>query len=144
MKTVFADTLCGPGNVGFGGSLVRHAPFAACKTAEAESTRDGIAWLTTEASDYASSRKRIIEILEFLGALGQTPHFRTGRGMRRALASSPGRCASGRIMSKSHQTNLTLWNLTLCLKSLHSWLWPKKSFGRKGGPYHRRRCGSSP
>jgi adenine-specific DNA methylase len=63
---------------GFGASLVRHALFAACKTRETESPRDGITWLTTEVKDYAASRQRVIEILEFLAALRQNaslPHW---------------------------------------------------------------------
>jgi|CXWL01.1.fsa_nt_gi adenine-specific DNA methylase len=66
------------GNSGFGPSLVRHALFAAFKTAESESPRDGITWLTTEVKDYASSRQRVIEILEFLAARRQNaslPHW---------------------------------------------------------------------
>ncbi len=65
-------------NDGFGASLVRHALFAACKTGETEGPRDGITWLTTEVKDYASSRQRVIEILEFLAALRQNaslPHW---------------------------------------------------------------------
>jgi len=63
---------------GFGASVVRHALFAACKTAETESPRGGITWLKTEVKDYASSRQRVIEILEFLAALRQNaslPHW---------------------------------------------------------------------
>jgi adenine-specific DNA methylase len=66
------------GETGFGASLVRHALFATCKTAENEATREGITWLTTEVKDYASNRQRIIEILEFLAALRQNaslPHW---------------------------------------------------------------------
>lgn len=66
------------GDAGFGASLVRHTLFATCKTAETESPRDGITWLTTEVKDYASSRQRVIEILEFLAALRQNaslPHW---------------------------------------------------------------------
>jgi len=66
------------GNDGFGATLVRHALFAACKTAETESARDGITWLTTEVKDYASNRQRVIAILEFLAALRQNaslPHW---------------------------------------------------------------------
>jgi len=66
------------GDDGFGASLVRHALFAACKTAETESPHDGITWLTTEVKDYKSSRQRVIEIIEFLAALRQNaslPHW---------------------------------------------------------------------
>lgn len=59
------------GDTGFGATLVRHALFSALKTSEAESTRDGITWLTTEVKDYASNRQRLIEILEFLATLRQ-------------------------------------------------------------------------
>jgi adenine-specific DNA methylase len=63
---------------GFGASIVRHALFAACKTAETESPRDGITWLKTEVKDYASNRQSVIEILEFLAARRQNaslPHW---------------------------------------------------------------------
>lgn len=62
----------------FGASIVRHALFATHKTAETDSPRDGITWLTTEVKDYKSSRQRIIEILEFLAARRQNaslPHW---------------------------------------------------------------------
>ena len=59
------------GDAGFGGSLVRHALFAAFKTAESEGPRDGITWLTTEVANYAANRGRVIEILEFLAGLRQ-------------------------------------------------------------------------
>ncbi|MGH9967262.1 MAG: anti-phage-associated DUF1156 domain-containing protein [Pyrinomonadaceae bacterium] len=63
---------------GFGGALVRHALFATFKTAETDSPRDGITWLKTEVKNYASSRQRLIDILDFLAALGQNaslPHW---------------------------------------------------------------------
>lgn len=66
------------GNDVFGASLVRHALFAACKTAETENPRDGITWLKTEVKDYASNRQSVIEILEFLAARRQNaslPHW---------------------------------------------------------------------
>lgn len=62
----------------FGVSVVRHALFATFKTAETESPRDGITWLKTEVKGYASSRQRVIEILEFLAARRQNaslPHW---------------------------------------------------------------------
>ena len=59
------------GDAGFGGSLVRHALFATFKTAETDGTRDGITWLTTEVTDYASTRGRLMGILEFLAGLRQ-------------------------------------------------------------------------
>jgi hypothetical protein len=66
------------GDTGFGASVVRHALFAAFKTAETESTRDGITWLTTEVQNYAANRQRVIEILEFLATRRQNaslPHW---------------------------------------------------------------------
>jgi hypothetical protein len=66
------------GDSGFGATLIRHALFSALKTGEAESTRDGIIWLTAEVKDYAASRQRLIEILEFLATLRQNasmPHW---------------------------------------------------------------------
>ncbi len=65
-------------DAGFGASLVRHALFAIFKTVESETPRDGITWLKTEVKDYASSRQRVIEILEFLAARRQNaslPHW---------------------------------------------------------------------
>jgi adenine-specific DNA methylase len=67
------------GETGFGPTLVRHALFAVCKTMETESPRDGLNWLTHEVKDYASSRARILEILEFLATLrhhASMPHWR--------------------------------------------------------------------
>jgi hypothetical protein len=66
------------GDSGFGATLVRHALFSSLKTAEADSTRDGITWLSTEVKDYAANRQRLIEILEFLAILRQNasmPHW---------------------------------------------------------------------
>ena len=65
-------------DAGFGGSLVRQTLFAVCKTSETENPRDGINWLTTEVKDYAASRPRVIEILDFLAALrmnASLPHW---------------------------------------------------------------------
>jgi len=67
------------GDSGFGATLVRHALFAVCKTAETDGPRDGITWLTGEVEDYATGRTRILEILEFLAALrhhASLPHRR--------------------------------------------------------------------
>ncbi|MFO0962031.1 MAG: anti-phage-associated DUF1156 domain-containing protein [Phycisphaerales bacterium] len=59
------------GDDAFGSSLVRHALFATFKTAETESARDGIVWLKTEVKDYASSRQKIIDLLEYFGSFAQ-------------------------------------------------------------------------
>ena len=56
---------------GFADSVVRHALFAAFKTAETEGTRDSITWLKTEVKDYATNRQGLIEVLDFLAALRQ-------------------------------------------------------------------------
>ena len=56
---------------GFGATLVRHALFAAHKTAQTETPREGITWLTTEVPDYAANRSRILALLEYLAALRQ-------------------------------------------------------------------------
>lgn len=56
---------------GFGATLVRHALFAAHKTAQTESPREGITWLTTEVPDYAANRSRILALLEYFAALRQ-------------------------------------------------------------------------
>ena len=45
---------------------------------EAESTRDGITWLTTEVRIMQPNRQRLIEILEFLARIRQNasmPHW---------------------------------------------------------------------
>jgi len=79
------------GDAGFGASIVRHALFAACKTAETDSPRDGITWLTTEVKDYKSSRPRVIEILEFLAAISQNaslPHWHKGAEAAGILAGA--------------------------------------------------------
>jgi len=68
------------GDEGFGASLVRHALFAAFKTAETESTKDALTWLKTEVKNYASTRPRLIEILEFFASFKQNAtmeHFHT-------------------------------------------------------------------
>lgn len=56
---------------GFGATLVRHALFAAHKTAQTETPREGITWLTTEVPDYAANRSRILALLEYFAALRQ-------------------------------------------------------------------------
>lgn len=58
------------GDAGFGSSLVRHALFATFKTAETDSTRDGITWFKTEVKDYAANRQRLIDLLDYIAALG--------------------------------------------------------------------------
>jgi putative DNA methylase len=66
------------GDAGFGATVVRHTLFAACKTGERESPRDGLTWLTTEVKDYASNRARILDILEYLASLrhhASLPHW---------------------------------------------------------------------
>lgn len=59
------------GDAGFGSSLVRHALFATFKTAETDSTRDGITWFKTEVKDYAANRQRLIDLLDYIAALGK-------------------------------------------------------------------------
>lgn len=59
------------GDAGFGSSLVRHALFATFKTAETDSTRDGITWFKTEVKDYAANRQRLIDLLDYMAALGK-------------------------------------------------------------------------
>jgi putative DNA methylase len=59
------------GEDAFGSSLVRHALFATFKTAETESPRDGIVWLKTEVPDYASSRQKLIDLLEYFASFSQ-------------------------------------------------------------------------
>jgi len=79
------------GDAGFGASLVRHALFAACKTAETESPRDGITWLKTEVPAYAANRQRVIQILEFLATLRHhtaLPHWHKDAEAANILAGS--------------------------------------------------------
>lgn len=59
------------GTAGFGATLIRHALFAAHKTAQTDSPREGITWLTTEVPDYAANRSRILALLEYFAALRQ-------------------------------------------------------------------------
>ncbi len=59
------------GEIGFGVTLVRHALFAAHKTAESESTADGITWFKTEVPDYRTNRQRLIDLLEYFATIGR-------------------------------------------------------------------------
>ena len=61
---------------GFADTVVRHALFAAFKTAETERTGDSITWLKTEVKDYATNRQGLIEVLDFLAALRQVTTMR--------------------------------------------------------------------
>jgi adenine-specific DNA methylase len=66
------------GSGAFGASLVRHALFAAHKAIETEGPRESLTWLSTEVPDYATSRSRIIELLDYLATLGSNasmPHW---------------------------------------------------------------------
>ncbi len=79
------------GETGFGPTLARHVLFAAFKTAETDSTKEAITWLTTEVKDYASCRSRIIDILEFLGAMRQNaslPHWKRDADAAAILAGA--------------------------------------------------------
>jgi hypothetical protein len=69
----------GAGATSFGPTLVHYALFATSKTIETDGPRDGLTWLSTEVKDYASSRARIMEILEYLATLrhhASLPHWR--------------------------------------------------------------------
>ncbi len=66
------------GDAGFGASLIRHALFGAFKTAETESTRDGITWFKGEVPDYAGNRQRLIDLLDYFASIGKNasmPHW---------------------------------------------------------------------
>jgi putative DNA methylase len=63
------------GDAGFGATVLRHVLFAVLKTAESESTKDGITWLTTEVPGYAQHRQRVIEMLEYLATLKNVGHM---------------------------------------------------------------------
>ena len=88
------------GDAGFGGSLVRHARFAAMKTAETEAPRDGITWLTTEVAKDAANRGRVIEILEFLAGLRQNASMSHWHNDAQAAELLAGHCGTGMIMSR--------------------------------------------
>jgi adenine-specific DNA methylase len=63
---------------GFGATPLRHALFATWKTADTDSTADGLAWLKTECPAYATARERLIQILEFVAAFRENasmPHW---------------------------------------------------------------------
>lgn len=55
---------------GFPSSLARHALFAVHRTAATDATKEGMTWLKTELKDaghdYATCRRRLIELLSFL------------------------------------------------------------------------------
>ena len=55
----------------FAGSLVRQILFAVQQASVSEQTRDGLNWLRSEVTDYWAAREKIINILDFLAALGR-------------------------------------------------------------------------
>ncbi len=77
---------------GFATSLMRHALYAAHRTAEDEDTAGGLAWLHGEVPDYWSgNRDRLIRILEWLGALANaapTAHWQTDSAAERLIAGA--------------------------------------------------------
>ena len=79
------------GSNGFGASIVRHALFGAFKTAETESTRDAIAWLKTEVTEYGANRSRVIAILDYLAVFKENaslPHWHRDAQAAEVLAGA--------------------------------------------------------
>jgi len=56
---------------GFSSSLARHLLFAIHQVAKNEQTRDGLNWLRTELPDYWTIREKIINLLDYIAALGR-------------------------------------------------------------------------
>jgi len=75
----------------FARSLLRQALFATFKTAETEETSAGMAWLRTEVGDYWNQRERLVQLLDYIAALGQNasmPHWHMDAESARKLAGA--------------------------------------------------------
>jgi hypothetical protein len=57
------------GEDGFEGSLVRHALFAVHEARDQDDAQAGRLWLRNELPDYWGNRKKLIEILRYLGSM---------------------------------------------------------------------------
>lgn len=77
------------GDIGFGASLVRNTLFAIREIVRTGETQKGKTWLRTEIKDYWNQRKNIIEILQFLSAMGlRLTHWQTDADAARLLAGA--------------------------------------------------------
>ncbi len=77
------------GDIGFGASLVRNALFAMREIVRTGEVQTGKTWLRTEIKDYWNQRKNIIEILQFLSAMGlRITHWQIDADAARLLAGA--------------------------------------------------------
>jgi putative DNA methylase len=77
------------GDIGFGASLVRNALFAIREIVRTGEVPIGKTWLRTEIKDYWNQRKNIIEILQFLSAMGlRITHWQIDADAARLLAGA--------------------------------------------------------
>jgi len=77
------------GDIGFGASLVRNTLFAIREIVRTGETQKGKTWLRTEIKDYWNQRKNIIQILQFLSAMGlRLTHWQTDADAARLLAGA--------------------------------------------------------
>jgi putative DNA methylase len=77
------------GDIGFGASLVRNALFAIREIVRTGEVQTGKTWLRTEIKDYWNQRKNIIEILQFLSAMGlRITHWQIDADAARLLAGA--------------------------------------------------------
>lgn len=77
------------GDIGFGASLVRNALFAIREIVRTGEVQIGKTWLRTEIKDYWNQRKNIIEILQFLSAMGlRITHWQIDADAARLLAGA--------------------------------------------------------
>jgi hypothetical protein len=63
------------GEDGFAGSHVRHALFAVYEARQEGDAQAGRMWLRNEVEGYWSHRKKLIEILEYLAAMGRASEY---------------------------------------------------------------------
>jgi adenine-specific DNA methylase len=63
------------GDDGFAGSHVRHALFAVHEARQEGDAQAGRMWLRNEVEGYWSHRKKLIEILEYLAAMGRASEY---------------------------------------------------------------------
>ena len=71
--TEFGSTLLG--DDGFAGSHVRHALFAVHEARQEGDAQAGRMWLRNEVNGYWSHRKKLIEILDYLSAMGRASAY---------------------------------------------------------------------
>jgi len=56
---------------GFSSTLMRHCLFSIYQTVKEDSTSPGLTWLRTELVDYWGNREKIIQVLDYITALGK-------------------------------------------------------------------------